>query len=69
MISVRFQGKTFNITVTQVCAPTSNAEETKIEQFYEELQDLEKVVVESYKDSRIRGLQRRRIQSRAGEEA
>ena len=40
MISVRFQGKPFNITVTQVCAPTSNAEETEIEWFYEDLQDL-----------------------------
>ena len=38
MISVRFQGKPFNITVTQVYAPTSNAEE--VEQFYEDLQDL-----------------------------
>ena len=40
MISVRFQGKPFNITVIQVCAPTSNAEETECEQFYEDLQDL-----------------------------
>ena len=40
MISVRFQGKLFNITVIQVCAPTSNAEEAEIEQFYEDLQDL-----------------------------
>ena len=40
MISVRFQGKPFNITVTQVYAPTSNAEEAKVEQFYEDLQDL-----------------------------
>jgi len=38
MISVRFQGKPFNITVIQVYAPTSNAEE--VEQFYEDLQDL-----------------------------
>ena len=38
MISVRFQDKPFNITVIQVCAPTSNAEEA--EQFYEDLQDL-----------------------------
>ena len=38
MISVRFQGKPFNITVIQVCAPTSNAEEA--EWFYEDLQDL-----------------------------
>ena len=40
MISVRFQGKPFNITVIQVYAPTSNAEEAEIERFYEELQDL-----------------------------
>ena len=40
MISVRFQGKPFNITIIQVYAPTSNAEEAKVEQFYEELQDL-----------------------------
>ena len=40
MISVGFQGKPFNITVIQVYAPTSNAEEAKIEQFYEDLQDL-----------------------------
>ena len=56
MISVRFQGKPFNITITisvsvsislsistsviQVCAPTSHAEEAEVEQFYEDLQDL-----------------------------
>ena len=40
MISVRFQGKPFNITVIQVYAPTSNAEEAEVERFYEELQDL-----------------------------
>ena len=40
MISVRFQGKPFNITVIQVYAPTSNAEEVEVEWFYEDLQDL-----------------------------
>ena len=40
MISVRFQGKTLNITVIQVYAPTSNAEEAEVEWFYEDLQDL-----------------------------
>ena len=40
MISVRFQGKPFNTTVIQVYAPTSNAEEAEVEQFYEDLQDL-----------------------------
>ena len=39
MISVHCQGKLFNITVIQVYAPTSNAEETEVEQFYEDLQD------------------------------
>ena len=40
MISVRFQGKPFNITVIQVYAPISNAEEAEVEWFYEGLQDL-----------------------------
>ena len=40
MISVRFQGKPFNITVIQAYAPNSNAEEAEVEQFYEDLQDL-----------------------------
>ena len=40
MISVRFQGKSFNITVIQVYVPMSNAEEAEVEWFYEDLQDL-----------------------------
>ena len=40
MISVRFQGKKFNITIIQVYAPTSNTEEAEVERFYEDLQDL-----------------------------
>ena len=40
MICVHFQGKTFNITVIQDYAPTSNAEEVEVERFYEDLQDL-----------------------------
>ena len=40
MISVHLQGKPFNITVIQVYAPTSNAEETEVERFYEDLQDV-----------------------------
>ena len=40
MISVRFQGKPFNITVIQVYGPTSNTEEAEVEWFYEDLQDL-----------------------------
>ena len=40
MISVHFQGKPFNITVIQVSALTTNAEEAEVEQFYEDLQDI-----------------------------
>ena len=40
MISVRFQGKPFSITVIQVYAPTANAKEVEVEQFYKDLQDL-----------------------------
>ena len=40
MISVRFQGKPFNITVIQVYALTSNSKKAEVEQFYEDLQDL-----------------------------
>ena len=40
MISVRFQGKPFNITVIQVYAPAGSAEEAEVEWFYEDLQDL-----------------------------
>ena len=40
MITVCFQGKSFNITVIQVYAPTSNAEEAEVEWFYDDLQDL-----------------------------
>ena len=40
MISISLQGKPFNITVIQVYAPTSNAEETEVEWFYEDLHDL-----------------------------
>ena len=40
MISLRFQGKPFNIMVIQACAPSSNAEEAEVEWFYEDLQDL-----------------------------
>jgi len=43
MISVRFQGKPFNITVIQVYAPTTGAEEAEVEWFYEDLQDLLKL--------------------------
>ena len=40
MISVRLQGKPFNIRVIQVYAPTNNTEEAEVERFYEDLQDL-----------------------------
>ena len=43
MISVHFQGKPFDITIIQVYAPTSNAEEAEIQSFYEDLQDLQKL--------------------------
>ena len=48
MISVHFQGKPFNITVIQVYAPTSNAEEVEVEWFYEELQDLLELTSKKY---------------------
>ena len=40
MFSIHFQGRPFNITVIQVYAPTSNAEEPEVEWFYEDLQDI-----------------------------
>ena len=43
MISVRFQGKPFNIMVIQTYAPTSNADENEVERCYEDLQDLLKL--------------------------
>ena len=45
MISVSFQGKPFNIMVIQVYAPTSNIEEAKVEQFYEDLQELLELIL------------------------
>ena len=48
MISVLFQGKPFNITVTQVYAPTTNVEEAEAEWFYEDLQDLLKLTCKKY---------------------
>ena len=53
MISVFLQGKPFNITVIQVYAPTSNAEEAEVERFYEDLQDLLEVTAEK-KEGEIR---------------
>ena len=48
IISVRLQSKPFNITVIQVYAPTSNAEEAEIERFYEDLQDLLELTPQKY---------------------
>ena len=48
MISVHFQGKPFNITIIQVYAPTSNAEEAEVERFYEDLQDLIELTPKKY---------------------
>ena len=48
MISARFQGKPFNITVIQVCAPSSNAEEAEVEWFYEDLPDLLELIPNKY---------------------
>ena len=48
MISVRFQGKPFNIMAIQVYAPTSNAEEAEVERFYEDLQDLLELTTKKY---------------------
>ena len=48
MISVRLQGKPFNMTVIQVYAPNSNTEETEVEWFYEDLQDLLELTPKKY---------------------
>ena len=48
MISVHFQGKPFNITVIQVYAPISNAEEAEVERFYEDLQNLLELTPQKY---------------------
>ena len=48
MISVRLQGKPFNITVIRVYAPTSNAEEAEVERFYEDLQDILELTPKTY---------------------
>ena len=48
MISVCFQGKPFNITVIQVYASTTNAKEAKVEQFYEDVQDLLELTTKKY---------------------
>ena len=64
MISVHFQGKTFNITVIQVYAPTSNAEETEVEWFYEDLQDLLELTLNKRCPFHYRGMEEKRRKSR-----
>ena len=64
MISVRFQGKPFNITVIQVYAPTSNAEEAEVEWFYEDLQDLVELIAKKRCPFHYRGLECKSRKSR-----
>ena len=64
MISVRFQGKPFNIRVNQLYAPTSNAEEAEVEWFYEDLQDLLELTPKRYVLFTIRVLECKSRKSR-----
>ena len=64
MISVRFQGKPFNITVIQIYAPTRNAEETEVEWFFEDLQDLLKLICKKKYPFHYRGLECKSRKSR-----
>ena len=64
MISVRLQGKAFNITVIQIYAPTSNAEEAEVEQFYEDLQDLLEITLKKRCPFHYRGLECKSRKSR-----
>ena len=64
MISVRLQGKPFNITVIQNYAPTSNAEETEVERFYEDLQDLLELTPQKRCPFHSRGLECKSRKSR-----
>ena len=64
MISVHFQGKPFNITVIQVYAPTSNAEEAEVERFYEDLQDLPESTPQKNMPFSLRGLECKSRKSR-----
>ena len=57
MISVHFQGKSFNITVIQVYAPITNVEEAEAEQFYEDLQDLVELTPKKRCPFHYRGLE------------
>ena len=53
MISVRFQGKPFNITIIQVYAPTSNAKEAEVDQFYKDLEDILELTLEKRKKKNV----------------
>ena len=64
MISVCFQGKSFNITVIQVYAPTSNAEEAEIQRVYEDLQDLLELIPQKRCPFHYRGLKCKSRKSR-----
>ena len=64
MISVRFQGKPFNITVIQIYAPTSNAEEADVEWVYEDQQDLLKLTPQKRCPFHYRGLECKSKKSR-----
>ena len=64
MISVRFQDKPFNITVIQVYAPTSNAEEAEVERFYKDLQDLLELTPKKRCPFHYRGLECKSRKSR-----
>ena len=64
MISVHLQGQPFNITVIQVYAPTSNAEETEVEWFYEDLQDLLELTLQKTCPFHYRGLECKSRKSR-----
>ena len=64
MISVRFQGKPFNIRVIQVYSPTSNAEEAEVEWLYEDLQDLLELIPKKRCPSHYRGLECKSRKSR-----
>ena len=64
MISVRFQGKPFNITVIPIYAPTSNAEEAEVEQFYEDPQDVLELTLKKRCPFHYRGLECKSRESR-----
>ena len=64
MISIHFQGKPFNITVTRVYTPTTNAEEAEFELFYEDLQDLLELILKKRCPFHHRGLESKSRKSR-----